>query len=285
MKNKLIVYSIGTLLLLNIIAWQEVFDLAKPDSLRVDFLDVGQGDSIFINTPDSHQILIDGGPSSVVLEKLSGRMSFSDRTIDLVVLTHPDRDHVQGLIEVMERYKVEYILWTGAIKDSPEYSKWIESLEKEKKEGSKVVIANCDKSIRLGDVLIEIISPVDDLNGKVIGKTSNDSSIVSRFSFYNTSFLFAGDLSSNGEKKILNSNLDSDVLKIGHHGSKYSTSDIFLERVSPEYAVISVGKDNSYGHPALEVLQRLKNFGIDILRTDTNGDIQMVSDGNNIKIY
>ncbi len=281
-KIFLSLYFVGALLLLNIFAWQEVFDLIKTDNLKVNFLDVGQGDSIFIETPQMHQILIDGGPNSTVLEKLQNLMPLADRTIDLVILTHPEKDHMQGLIEVLQRYRVNYILWTGVVRDTAEYQKWIESLIKEQERGAKIITDYASKSIKAGNVSIDILYPVVNLSGKEL-KDSNDSSIVFRLVFNENEFLFTGDISSQAEKDIVSKefNLQSDVLKVSHHGSKYSTSAGFLEKVKPEIAVISVGK-NSYGHPTAETLQRLENFGIHTLRTDLDGDIEIVSDGNNI---
>ena len=284
MRKKVLLYFIGVLFLLNIFAWQEVFDLARADNFKVVFLDVGQGDSAFIETPQMHQILIDGGPDSTILEKLEKLMPLADRTIDLIILTHPEKDHMRGLIEVLQRYKVGHILWTGVVRDTPEYQKWISALTEEQEQGAKIIIAKSGQIIKAGKVEIDILFPFENLVGREL-KDSNDSSIVSRLIFNNNSFLFTGDISSKAEEKLVNEgiNLQSDVLKISHHGSKYSTSNLFLENVNPEIAVISVGK-NSYGHPTAETLQRLENFGIKVLRTDTNSDIKIMSDGNTIQI-
>lgn len=275
MRKKALLSLIGILFLLNIFAWQEVFYLVSQNNLKVYFLDVGQGDSIFIETPQLHQILIDGGPDSTVLEKLQKLMPLADRTIDLVILTHPEKDHMQGLIEVLQRYKVNYILWTGVVRDTPEYQKWVEVLMEEQEQGAKIIIVKSGQTVKAGKVKIDILYPFENLAGKEL-KDSNDSSIVSRLVFDENKFLFTGDISSKAEKNIVSQevNLQSDVLKVSHHGSKYSTSDLFLENVNPEIAVISVGK-NSYGHPTPETLQRLENFGIKVLRTDLDGDIKI----------
>lgn len=283
--RKKVAYFAVILFFLNIFAWQNVFYLAGANDLKVYFLDVGQGDSAFIETPQSHQILIDGGPDSTIIEKLQNIMPSQDKTIDLVILTHPEKDHMQGLIEVLQRYKIEYILWTGVLRQTPEYQKWIEVLNKEKAEGAKIIIAFSQKSIKAGTTSIDILYPFENLSGKEL-KDSNDSSVVFRLIFGKSEFLFTGDISSKAEESLLDSKagLQADVLKIPHHGSKYSTSDNFLETVNPAVSVISAGKENSYGHPTPEVLQKLEKFGIKVLRTDTDGDIEIVSDGNNIKI-
>ncbi|MEK7541020.1 MAG: MBL fold metallo-hydrolase [Patescibacteria group bacterium] len=281
MKKKKIIFFAGILFLLNIFVWQEVFDLTKTNNLKIDFLDVGQGDSAFIETPQMRQILIDGGPSPVVLQKLAKRMPFFDRTIDLIILTHPEKDHLAGLIEVLQRYRVSYILWTGVVRDTSEYQKWIDALTKEQKQGAKIITVKSGQIIKIGKIKIDTLYPFEDFSGKNL-KDSNDSSIVLRLVFDENEFLFTGDISSRVEKFISEKvNLQSDVLKVSHHGSKYSTSALFLENVKPEIAVISVGK-NSYGHPTPETLQRLENFGIKVLRTDQGGDIEIISDGNNI---
>ena len=120
-SKKIILVIFGILIGLNILAWLAVYDLSKSQFLEVNFFDVGQGDSIFIETPQRHQILIDGGPDETILEKLGREMPFWDRTIDLIILTHPEHDHLAGLIEVLKRYKVENILWTGVSRTTSEY--------------------------------------------------------------------------------------------------------------------------------------------------------------------
>ncbi|TSC94223.1 MAG: hypothetical protein CEN87_574 [Parcubacteria group bacterium Licking1014_1] len=284
MKNKYLLFLAGFLLLLNIFAWKEIFDLAGSNNLKVYFLDVGQGDSFFIETPQFHQILIDGGPDSTIVKKLQDLMPPQDRSIDLVILTHPEKDHMQGLIEVLQRYKINYILWTGVARDISEYQKWIEVLTEEQKQGAEIITAYSGQSVKAGSASIDILYPFENLSGKEL-KNSNDSSVVFRLVFGENEFLFTGDITNKTEEGFLSNsfNLQSDVLKVSHHGSKYSTSEDFLKSVNPEIAVISVGK-NSYGHPTSEVLQRLEDFGIKVLRTDKDGDIEIVSDGENINI-
>jgi len=282
LQRKSVFLILGVLVLSNIYAWTVVYELVKSQPLEVVFFDVGQGDSIFIETPKGYQILIDGGPSSVVLEKLGNEMPFWDRTIDLVVLTHPEHDHIAGLIEVLKRYEVDYILWTGILRDTGEYEEWERLI---KKEDIKVKIAKIGQRIIAPKVFFEVLHPFKSLEGKEV-KNTNNSSIVFRLVFGNNSFLFTGDLYKSIEKEIVNRGLeiDSDVLKVGHHGSKTSSAEEFLEKVSPEVAVISSGKDNTYGHPHQEVLETLDKYGITVLRTDTEGDIKIISNGKNIEI-
>ena len=287
MKKKYVLIFTGLLFVLNVFAWQEVFYLSGKQNLKVNFLAVGQGDAVFIETPEKFQILIDGGPDSTVLSKLQKIMPVFDRSIDVVILTHPEKDHLTGLIDVLQRYKVDYVLWTGAVKNSAEYKKWVEILNKKQKEKTKIITAFSGMKIKAGRVLIDTLFPFENLQGKEFKNTSNDTCIVSRLVFGSNSFLFTGDITSKAEKALANSyelaSLKSDVLKVAHHGSKYSTSDLFLQNVKPKIAVIEVGK-NSYGHPTPETLQRLEKFGIKTFRTDKDGDVKIESNGKNIKI-
>jgi len=280
-KNfSLIILSL--LLALNILAWIVVFDLSKNQPLEVVFFDVGQGDSIFIETPKKQQILIDGGPDSVILEKLGKEMPFYDNTLDLIILTHPEKDHLTGLISVLKRYKVENILWTGVKRDTLEFQEWERKILEEK---ANIKIAHPLQKIIASKTVLEILYPFENLAGREF-EDSNETSIVSRLVFGENSFLFTGDIRKSEEKEILEqrTNLDSDILKVSHHGSKTSSSKEFIEKVLPEIAVISAGKGNSYGHPHQEVLDILEDYGIKILRTDQNGDIKIISDGKEIKI-
>jgi len=285
MSKKIILFVAGFLFVLNIFAWQEVFSLNSPHYLKVDFLDVGQGDSTFIQTPENHQILIDGGPDESALQEISLLMPFWDKDLDLVILTHPEADHMQGLLDILQRYKVDYILWSGIKKTTPDYQAWISAIERQKKMGAKIIVAEAGQEIKLGKVLINVISPLENVEDKEFKNTSNDTCIVAKLIYGENSFLFTGDISAKTEKELVSSreNIYVDVLKVAHHGSKYSTSDLFLAALEPKIAVISVGAKNTYGHPTPEVLQRLDKFGIKVERTDTNGNVDFVSDGN--KLY
>lgn len=288
-RNKNFVLGLFILLVcLNILAWTGVFELSSSRDLEVVFFDIGQGDAIFIETLRGHQILIDGGPDINILEKLGREMPFFDRTIDLVILTHPEQDHIAGLIEVLERYRVEYILWTGVNRKTAEYERWREVIDKEEKEGAIIKIAKSGQKIFCSapeskDCYFEILYPFECLEGKEV-KNANNTSIVARLVFKNNSFLFTGDIPKSVEAELIKegANLDSDVLKVAHHGSKTSTIEDFIWKVSPEIAVIQAGRDNRYGFPHQEVLEILQKFDIKILRTDKNGDVKIISDGSNL---
>ena len=267
--NKKVGGIILCLFFLNILSWSIVFYFHNS-YLEVIFFDVNQGDAIFIETPSKNQILIDGGPSRQrIIEKLNQEMPFWDKTIDLIVLTHTDKDHINGLIQVLKEYEVKNIVWTN-IGENQEWNDLIQKQEAnvyELRKGSKILFSN---------VFFETLYPDKGDNFP----ESNDSSLVLKMDYLENSFLFTGDITSKKENLINN---DIDVLKVAHHGSSYSTSEDFLKVTTPELAIIQVG-NNSYGHPSEEVLTRLRNFDIKILRTDINGDIKIISDGKKLKI-
>jgi len=268
-------------LLVNFFAWRQVFALQEAD-LAVYFLDVGQGDSQLINTPDNRQIIIDGGPGDAVLGELSKIMGFFDRKIDIVVLSHPETDHMQGLLAVLKKYKADYILQTGVERDFEGFYEWQDVLAAQQKQGAKIINVKAGDVVYAGAATFEILAPFKDLSGVKMEKSSNEACLVARLSYGSNSFLFTGDIGLETEVKIAK-DADCDVLKVAHHGSKYSTSENFLAAISPKIAVIEVGK-NSYGHPAPEVLQRLAKFGIQTLRTDKSGTIKIVSNGDALQI-
>lgn len=280
-KKNIAFWIILILFFLNTLAWAVVYDLNKNQFLEVNFFDVGQGDAIFIETPKGYQILIDGGPTNTILEKLGQEMPFWDRTIDVVILTHPEHDHIAGLLEVLERYKVDYILWTGVLRDTAEYDEWKRLLTEE---NANIKIAQAGQKIITPKSVINILYPFENIEGKEVSNTNN-TSVITHLVFGNTTFLFTGDAYKSVERKLVNGGVivESDVLKVGHHGSKTSTSRELLEQVMPEIAVISVGRENRYGHPYNEVLELLAEYGIKVLRTDQAGDIKIISDGENLK--
>ena len=254
---------------------------SPPKELEVDFLDVGQGDAILIKSPFGQNILIDGGPDSKVIEELGKSLPFWDKRIDLMVLTHPHDDHVTGLIEVIKRYNVKKILYTGVVHDSPNYLAWLAAIRERK---IPLVIIDRPQKIVLGDdCYMEIIYPRKNFLAQETDNLNN-SSIVARLVYGQTKFLLMGDAEIEVEKELLadGADLSAQVLKVGHHGSDTSSGEEFLKAVSPQIAAIQVGKDNDFGHPSLRILKRLERAGAEILRTDKNGTIKLVSDGREI---
>lgn len=243
----------------------------KNKDLTFAMLDIGQGDAIFIESPTGFQVLIDSGIDKKVLSELSRQMSFFDRSIDLVIMTNPDLDHIGGFVEVLEKYKVGKILEPGTYNDSEVYKKIEEII---KKKNIPRYLARAGTRIPLGDgASLDILFPDKDVSTW----DNNDGSIVARILYGNHSFILTGDASIKTEKYLLDKFnqevFDADFLKVGHHGSRTSTSLEFLQAVTPRYALISNGIDNKYGHPHDEVIDRLSSLNIEILRTDERGTI------------
>src|SRR3989339_145341 len=251
--------------------------------LKIYFLDVGQGDAGFIVTPAGRQILIDGGPSDAVLSKISSRMPFYDKDIDVLIASHKHSDHIAGLMSVLDRYDVNNIVDTKIGYSSSEVSKWNQL---KLAEGANEIEAKAGGYMDLGEgITITFLHPEDTLEGKT-SKNPNDDSIVTMLQYENFRVLFVGDAGAKVENAMMSSDIDlsADVLKVGHHGSATSTSTKFLSAVSPEVATIEVGAKNTFGHPSPIVISRLENNGIKYYRTDADGDIEVVSDGNFFKV-
>jgi len=253
---------------------------AQSDGLlHVYFLDVGQGDAQLIDS-NGNQILIDGGPDNKVLGELGRVMPFNDKTIEAVVLTHPDADHINGLIDVLERYKVENVVENFLDEhDSAAYRKWNE-LKKE----ATVIQAKYGQRIELGNgAYLEIIYPI---NSESEQTKTNNNSIISRLTYGENQVLFTGDTEAKIEKELAarKIDIDADFLKVPHHGSKTSTTEELLEAVTPEAAFMQVGVDNRYGHPHPTVLERLESRGIKYYRTDTDGLIELILSGQGYQI-
>lgn len=260
-----------------IFLWQKIVWFSD-NNLKVYFFNVGQGDAAYIRTPDQQDILIDGGPDATILTKLGKVMPFFDRKIELIILSHPHADHLAGLIDVIDRYEIGKIIWTKVKCKTHVCQRWQEEILQKNISQEKV---KAGEAIDFGKISFNFFYPEQDFEGKEI-KDLNDSTIVVQVVYQNNSFLFTGDIDKNIERKISeNFFLQSDVLKIAHHGSRFSSSLGFLKAVSPQYAVISVGK-NTYGHPAIQTLQNLKNQKVEIFRTDRDGDIKCEGDGKNL---
>jgi len=257
--------------------------------LRVYFLDVGQGDAIYIRTPDEQDVLIDGGPDASVLSELGKVMPFWDREIDVMILTHPHSDHVAGLVEVLRRFEVKQIYYTGVLHTAPDYLAWLEEIKTQK---IPLNIVQDFFELKLSDsIKLQFLFPMNSLVNQKMTELNN-SSIVTRLVDGETEFLFTGDAEVEVEEALVKKYcapesdclLASDVLKIGHHGSTSSSAEEFLRAVNPRYAVISVGKYNSFGHPHLRTLKRLERLGAQILRTDERRTISFATDGKSLSV-
>jgi competence protein ComEC len=256
-----------------------------PDeNLHVSILDIGEGDSILIQTA-SQNILIDGGPSpQAVCLGLGSKLPFWSRNFDLVILTHPHSDHLSGLIEVLKRYKVKQILMPDTLSDSPTYKEWLNLIETKQ---IPFTIARSGQKISLNSYSeIEILNPTDLSISKSENEMENNG-IVVRLSRGQISFLFTADIGQPAELNLIQTqaNLKSTVLKVAHHGSDSSSTSEFLAVSRPQLAVISVGSDNQFGHPGKQTLNRLKNWvgsENNLYRTDKSGTIEFTTDGKSL---
>lgn len=254
--------------------WLVVWEGEKRQGqLTFAVLNIGQGDALFIEGPTGIQVLVDAGPNTgAVLRELPKVMRFGDRTIDAVVETHPDADHMGGFLDVLERYKVGAFITPGIVKKNTLTDALDRGVDKEK---ALIYVARRGMVIDLGGgAHLDVLYPDVDVSGWE--NKTNDGSIVMRLVYGETEVLLTGDAAFETEDYLLvaaSSTLSADILKVGHHGSKTSTSDNFIKAVHPQLAVVSAGEGNMYGHPAPEVLDRLQAAGVPLKRTDLLGTI------------
>ena len=248
---------------------EQVINTSNTNNLKVHFIDVGQADSILIEQNNEYMLIDAGnnedGPLLVNYFNNLGITSFK-----YVFGTHAHEDHIGGLDEIIENFTIENFYMPEVITTTKTFEDVLDALE------AKQVAFQTPKindELTFKDSKIKVLSILND------DEDLNDTSIVLRLKYGTTSFLFTGDASSTIEKKFLNKEIQSDVLKLGHHGSRYSTSKEFLKKVSPTYAIISVGKNNSYNHPHSEVFKRLNDQNVKIYRTDEQGTIIAESNG------
>jgi len=248
----------------------------KPplSGIEVYFLDVGQGDAILIRNSAGQNILIDGGPDELVLEKIGRILPEADRQIDVMILTHPHADHLIGLIAILKRYQVDNVIYTGANYNDASY-RYFQELISQK--APQITLAQSNISLDLGDnCSLNILFPFADISGQDF-KNINNSSIVSELGCGGNKILLTGDAEKEVEKELLENypDLQAGVLKLGHHGSKTASTIEFLERVNPGLAIISVGKDNKYNLPSPETLENLQELGLKVIRTDEDGGLKI----------
>lgn len=278
--SKYTVWLIGLLVATAIVVWVAIFQSKNQEgNLKVVFCDVGQGDAILIQIPDHEEILIDGGPDNSVLSCLGENMEFYDRKIGSIILTHPDADHITGLVEVLKRYEVEDVWMTSVLHENKAYAEFLNLIQE--KHISVEITQTGDMVVQDESVKLKVLYPTESFKDKEV-KDLNDTSIIVKLIYQNFSALFTGDLEENKQNEFFgySSELKSKVLKVSHHGSKNGLSVNFLNLIQPEVAIISVGENNRYGHPAPEILKKLNEIlDIKIYRTDKNGDIAVFSNG------
>lgn len=272
---------VAALVLANLFVWLAVFERRPGEMLSVYFLDVGQGDAILIESPSKGRMLIDGGKNRQVLSELGKVLPFADKRIDVVLATHPDADHIGGLPEVVSRYDVGLFLESGAESDSSIEDELEKRLEER---GVERMLARRGMVVNFGDgATLTIFFP----NQDVSNWETNRASVVGKLTYGDIDFLLTGDTPLQIEQMLVNLGggvLNVEVLQAPHHGSRTSTSLSFVQAASPEYAVISAGKDNSYGHPHAEVLQNLASVGAAIFGTYEEGAIEFETNGKVLKV-
>ena len=281
MKNlKSILYTIVVFILVCLFGYlslKESYSKEHPvisKDLIVEFIDVGQGDCIFISS-NNHHMLIDGGNNADGKKITKYLQDKGVKELDLVVSTHPHEDHIGGLDNVLKEIPTKKVIMPDLVTTTRTFEEVIDVIEEKE---IPLVIPDIGDKFYLGDSVIEVIY-LDDNE-----EDFNESSIVLKLTYKKVSFLFTGDSTTESEKKYLDKDINVDVLKVSHHGSKYSTSNEFLDKVTPEYAIISLATENDYYYPHIAVINRLNNHGAKIYQTNELGTIIVESDGTNINI-
>lgn len=258
--------------------------LHTTDKLRVTFFDVGQGDGIFIESPTRRQVMIDAGPNDIILRRLGSEINFFDKDIDVVIATHPDADHITGFINILTKYNIANVVETYFLGTTDTFHILENKIDEE--DAERFTAHRGDK-IDLGKgVTLTFIYPSVYRDGDAIPKDTNEASIVALLNYKEINFLFTGDLPKEKENEIIMSGLvprNITVLKVGHHGSKTSSSDAFINYLKPSYSILSVGKDNRYGHPATSTVEILKEYSDNVMSTIDYGSITFETDGYNLE--
>ena len=274
-------YVLLILIISSVALWFGVFREDRNGILTFAVLDVGQGDALFIESPTGTQVVIDGGPNRNLMKEISGVMPWYDRHIDMIFITNPDKDHYEGFIPLLDQYKVDTVIESGTQSQTDTYA-YIQN---------KILLKNISKIVGLrGQVIdlgdgayIEILFPDRDVSGL----TPNNGSLVMRLVYGDTSVLLQGDSTANIENYLLTldgEKLRSTILKTGHHGSRTSTTEEYVKVVDPRWAVISAGKNNTYGHPHKETLDILSKQRVPVLGTYDMGRIIFKSNGKEFKV-
>ncbi len=281
MKKYIPFTLIAGLLVLTLFIFSQAFAGEKNNTiLTVAFLDIGQGDSIYIEAPNGRQMIIDGGRDSSIMRELGPLMPWGDASIDILMVTNPDLDHYAGFLDVLKQFHVGAVIEPGTHSSTKTYASLERSIAEKKvpellaRKGMQIMLD------REHDVEFDVLFPDRDVSTW----NSNDGSIEGVLIYGKTKIMFTGDGTQKTEGIVLANNapdvVKSDILKVGHHGSRTSSADAFVAAVAPEYAVISDGKNNSYGHPHQETLDTLARHNVQVLRTDQLGTIVFESDGN-----
>lgn len=283
-KRLIIIFSLWAILFAAVIVLALVsLRRGSGTALTVSFLDVGQGDAIYVRAPNGADVLIDGGADTDVLSALSRVMPFFDRSIDIVLATHADKDHIGGLPAVLERFAVGTIMESGTVAETAIYDAWEAGVLNE---GAGRILARAGMRVMLDparEIYTDVLFPDQDVSSW----EPNDGSIIAKLVYGERSFLLTGDAPSRIEAYLLfqkGADVTADVLKLGHHGSKTSSAEAFIEAVSPRYAIVSAECGNRYGHPHQDVVARVDAAGIERLGTCEKGTIVFKTDGNDLSV-
>ena len=265
MKKSLLI--VAFLLTLNIGLLSSIWRVSGEFELHM--LNIGQGDAILLVTPDEHHILVDGGPGRSVLMELAATVPYLFNEIDLLVLTHPHLDHMEGLVEVLKRFEVKAVLMGFPDYESEVNMAFLQELD------VPIYVAEAGRDFVFGEVFLDVLYPFEPISGEM--ENVNNASPVIMVHFGDERILLTGDAEHEVEEKLLAAGVDlrADILKAGHHGSRTSSTLEVLEAVGPEIMLISAGEDNSYGHPHEETLQKAAELGIEVRRTDLEGRISL----------
>ena len=279
--NPKIKIFIAALIIFDVFIWYSIFFNAPNKNLEAYFLNVGQGDSELVVLPGNVKILIDGGPNSKILTELSRSLPSTEHYIDLIILSHAEADHFTGLIDVVKRYRIGAFIFNGL---NGRGNAWPELLKILKNNNVPIIVLSAGDKIKYLDNRMNFIWPEKN-NLPRTTKTLNETALVSILENRMVKILFTGDIGFKTENQLLEKyDLSVDILKVGHHGSKFSTSEEFLKAVNSKISIIEVGK-NSYGHPTKEVLNRLASVESKIFRTDKDGLIKIEVINNSLKIF
>lgn len=249
-------------------------DAKVKENFSVSFIDVGQADSVLIRN-GNYNMLIDAGNNEDGEKLVNYFKSLGIEEFTYVFATHPHEDHIGGMDDIINNFKIDNYYMSNKLSTTKTFMDVLDALDGR---NLKYTVPNKGDMLKLGDANIKVIYPGDDKSN------INDSSIVLKITYGKNSFLLTGDATSNVERKIYNEDIKSDVLKVAHHGSSYSSTDVFLDKVKPYYAVISVGKNNIYNHPSNKTLEKLNKRNIKAYRTDLDGTIVFISDGDNLSV-
>ena len=258
-----------------------IIQTVSVGKLRLVFCDVGQGDGMLLITPGGKDIVVDGGPGTKIVDCLGQKMPFWDRTIEMMVSTHPQKDHMEGLLSVLSRYKVKMIATTQVKNETELFDEWQKALENE---GAKIYTPKAGDQLKADRIEFDVLWPTEEKLElwQLAGLSElNESSVVLRLDYGGFCAYLTGDI----PKEILETliNRQCQLLKISHHGSRTGTSEKILDEARPQVALIQVGK-NSFGHPHKEVLDLLTSKAVKIYRNDINGIIEVKTDGRSFGI-